>query len=83
MEQLTASEKELRIQYEKIMEYDQRLRISEEKYKAIISQMQLGMALYEGASGDDIFKYRLMDSNYSHETLTGLKKGDILGKRFF
>ncbi|WP_349944055.1 HD domain-containing phosphohydrolase [Lacrimispora sp. BS-2] len=83
VEQLTASEKELRIQYEKIMEYDQRLRISEEKYKAIIRQMQLGMALYEGAAGDDIFEYRLVDSNYSHEALTGLKKEDILGKRFF
>jgi diguanylate cyclase (GGDEF)-like protein/PAS domain S-box-containing protein/putative nucleotidyltransferase with HDIG domain len=82
VEQLTASEKELRIQYGKIMEYDQRLSLSEEKYKDIISQMQLGMALYEGASGDDIFKYRLVDSNYSYEALTGLQKEDILGKYF-
>lgn len=82
VDQLTVSEWELRIQYEKIVDYDQRLNVSEEKYKAVISQMQLGMALYEGSAGDDIFKYRLVDANHSHEVLTGLIKEDILGKYF-
>jgi len=61
---------------------DHNLSVSEEKYKAVINQMQLGMALYEGASGEDIFKYRLIDSNHSHEILTGLKKEEISGKYF-
>ncbi len=61
---------------------DHKLSVSEEKYKAVINQMQLGMALYEGASGEDIFKYRLIDSNHSHEILTGLKKEEISGKYF-
>ncbi|CUX68324.1 Cyclic di-GMP phosphodiesterase response regulator RpfG [Clostridium sp. C105KSO15] len=61
---------------------DHNLSVSEEKYKAVINQMQLGMALYESASGEDIFKYRLIDSNHSHEILTGLKKEEISGKYF-
>lgn len=61
---------------------DHNLSVSEEKYKAVINQMQLGMALYEGASGEDIFIYRLIDSNHSHEILTGLKKEEISGKYF-
>lgn len=83
VEQLTSSERELRIQYETIMEYDQRLNLSEEKYKTVISQMQLGMALYEGISDGNILKYRLVDVNHSHEVLTGLKKEDILGKYLY
>ncbi|MGL6221350.1 MAG: HD domain-containing phosphohydrolase [Lacrimispora sphenoides] len=67
----------------KVEQADQKLRVSEEKYKAVINEMQLGMALYEGASGEDIFKYRLVDSNHSYEILTGLKKEEIIGKYFF
>ncbi|WP_186422196.1 HD domain-containing phosphohydrolase [Lacrimispora celerecrescens] len=67
----------------KVEQADQKLRVSEEKYKAVINQMQFGMALYEGASGEDIFKYRLVDSNHSYEILTGLKKEEIIGKYFF
>ena len=66
----------------KVRMADHKLSVSEEKYKAVINQMQLGMALYEGASGEDIFKYRLVDSNHSHEILTGLKKEEISGKYF-
>ena len=83
LDQLTVSERELRIQYDTIMEYDQRLNVSEEKYKTVISQMQLGMALYERTSDDDIRNYRLVDANHSYEVLTGLKKEDIIGKYFF
>ncbi|SET53674.1 HD domain-containing phosphohydrolase [Lacrimispora sphenoides] len=67
----------------KVEQADQKLRVSEEKYKAVINQMQFGMALYEGASGEDLFKYRLVDSNHSYEILTGLKKEEIIGKYFF
>jgi diguanylate cyclase (GGDEF)-like protein/PAS domain S-box-containing protein/putative nucleotidyltransferase with HDIG domain len=67
----------------KVEQADQKLRVSEEKYKAVINEMQLGMALYEGAYGEDIFKYRLVDSNHSYEILTGLKKEEIIGKYFF
>ncbi|MDR7810632.1 HD domain-containing phosphohydrolase [Lacrimispora sp.] len=67
----------------KVEQADQKLRVSEEKYKAVINEMQLGIALYEGASGEDIFKYRLVDSNHSYEILTGLKKEEIIGKYFF
>lgn len=66
----------------KVEQADQKLRVSEEKYKAVIKQMQFGMALYEGASGEDLFKYRLVDSNHSYEILTGLKKEEIIGKYF-
>lgn len=83
VEQLTTSERKLRMQCEKIMEYDQKLHVSEEKYQGIISQMQLGMALYERLSDDDISGYRLVDVNQSYEIFTGLKKEDILGKNFF
>ncbi|WP_313579804.1 HD domain-containing phosphohydrolase [Lacrimispora sp.] len=67
----------------KVEQADQKLRVSEEKYKAVINQMQLGMALYEGVSGEDILKYRLVDSNHSYEVLTGLKKEEIIGKYYF
>lgn len=67
----------------KVEQADQKLRVSEEKYKAVINQMQFGMALYEGTSGEDLFKYRLVDSNQSYEILTGLKKEEIIGKYFF
>lgn len=82
VQQLTASEEELRNQYDQIVEFDSMLRISEEKYKALIHQMQLGLALYEGNT-NDIKHYKLIDTNDSHETLTGLKRNEILGKYFY
>lgn len=81
VQQLTASEEELRNQYDQIVEYDTMLRASEEKYKALVNQMQLGLALYEGNS-DDIMHFKLIDTNDSHEILTGLKKDEIMGKYF-
>ena len=82
VQQLTASEEELRNQYDQIVEFDSMLRISEEKYKALIHQMQLGLALYEGNT-NDIKHYKLIATNDSHETLTGLKRNEILGKYFY
>ncbi|WP_099469775.1 sensor domain-containing diguanylate cyclase/phosphohydrolase [Konateibacter massiliensis] len=83
VEQLTASESELRSQYDQIIEFDKMLRISEEKYKTLVSQMQLGLALYEGTTNEDILHYKLIDANYSHEVLTGFKKNEVLGKYFY
>lgn len=83
IEELTASEEELRTQYEQIVEYDEKLRISEEKYKSLITEMQLGLALYAGNPGDDLYHYKVVDTNYSHEVLTGFKQKDILGKYFY
>lgn len=82
VQQLTASEEELRNQYDQIVEYDTMLRASEEKYKALVNQMQLGLALYEGNS-DDIMNFKLIDTNDSHEILTGFKKDEIMGKYFY
>lgn len=83
VQQLTASEEELRNQYNQIVEYDKMLSLSEQKYKALITQMQLGLALYEGESKDNLFHYKLVETNQSHEILTGLKKKDVLGKYFY
>ncbi len=82
VEELTASDEELRTQYEQIVEYGEKLRVSEEKYKSLITEMQLGLALYAGNPGDDLYHYKVVDTNYSHEVLTGFKQKDIMGKYF-
>ena len=79
IQQLAASEEELRNQYEQILEFDRQLSKSEEKYKTLINQMQLGLALYEGESEEKIEDYHLIETNDSHERITGLKKEDIMG----
>lgn len=56
------------------------LRISEEKYKNLINQMQLGLALYEGIDDQHVENYVMIDVNDCHEQLTGLIKNEILGK---
>ncbi len=83
IEQLTASEEELRCQYDQIVEFDRKLSLSEERYKVLIHQMQLGVALYEGDSHDDIGRYKLIEVNHCHEVLTGFKNDTILGKRIY
>lgn len=80
--QLKASEEELRYHYDQIVEYDRKLSASEEKYKTLIRQMQLGVALYTGGPHDDIYRFKLIEVNHCHEELTGLKKEDVLGKCF-
>lgn len=81
LEQLTSSEEELRNQYDQTIENQIKLSKSEEKYKTLVNQMQLGLALYEGSFDEGVVNYILIDANDSHEVLTGLKKKDILGKR--
>ncbi|MFA9379270.1 MAG: HD domain-containing phosphohydrolase [Lachnotalea sp.] len=83
VEEMLISDEELRIQYDKIVEYDKKLKLSENKYKSLISEMQLGLALYEGTDTEDVNNYKLIDVNSCHETLTGYKKKDILGKYFY
>lgn len=82
VQQLLTSEEEIRTQYDKIIESDKRLGISEEKYKTLIKQMQQGLALHEvilNEQGETI-DYRFLEVNESYEKLTGLKKEDLVGK---
>lgn len=58
------------------------LKVSEEQYKLLTTQMQLGLALHEmiyDEQGNPI-DYRFMSVNDSFERLTGLKKEDLIGK---
>lgn len=82
IQEMVASEEELRNQYDQIVEFDKKLSASEEKYKGLITQMQLGIALYEGQHEDDISNYKLIDANNCHEALTGYKNSEIIGKYF-
>lgn len=56
---------------------------SEEKYRTMITQMQLGVAVHEMICDDSgtPMDYRFIDVNSSYEKLTGLKKENIIGKR--
>ncbi|MDX9882387.1 MAG: PAS domain S-box protein [Prolixibacteraceae bacterium] len=55
---------------------------SEEKYRAMVTQMQLGLAIHEIIPDDSgaPVDYRFIDVNPSYERLTGLKREDIIGK---
>ncbi len=56
---------------------------SEEKYRTMITQMQLGIAVHEIICDDNgtPVDYSFIDVNESFEKLTGLKKESIVGKR--
>lgn len=56
---------------------------SEEKYRTMITQMQLGVAVHEMICDDNgtPMDYRFIDVNSSYEKLTGLNREDIIGKR--
>lgn len=82
VDQITQNEEELRAQFEQLTQYGETLMASEEKYKALINQMNLGIALYEGNKGEDILDYRLIDANDCHEILTGLIRSEVIGKSF-
>jgi diguanylate cyclase (GGDEF)-like protein len=69
-------------QVEKIRDRDSEILRSETKYRTLIQQMQLGMALYEGSPGSPVEEYSLIDVNDSHGTMIGLKREDILGHTF-
>nr|WP_243190792.1 HD domain-containing phosphohydrolase [Clostridium botulinum] len=60
-------------------------KISEERYKTLVSEMQQGLVLFQGSDNEEekIINYKLLDSNASYERLTGLKKENILGKTLY
>ncbi|EPY2301692.1 diguanylate cyclase [Clostridium sporogenes] len=60
-------------------------KISEERYKTLVSEMQQGLVLFQGSGNEEgrIINYKLLDSNASYERLTGLKKENILGKTLY
>lgn len=59
-----------------------KLKMSEERYRTLVSKMYQGLSLYEGSGNADekFTNYRLLDANRSYEKLIGLKRKDILGK---
>jgi len=69
-------------QYEKLHERESETFRSEAKYRTLIQQMQLGMALYEGKPGASVEEYTLIDVNDSHEAMIGLRREEIIGKSF-
>ncbi|EPY2283376.1 HD domain-containing phosphohydrolase [Clostridium sporogenes] len=60
-------------------------KISEERYKTLVSEMQQGLVLFQGSGNEKgrIINYKLLDSNASYERLAGLKKENILGKTLY
>ncbi|NLU37860.1 MAG: PAS domain S-box protein [Bacteroidales bacterium] len=59
-----------------------RLSASENNFRNLINQMQLGMALHEIILNDQEqpVDYRFLDCNPAYEQLTGLNRSEILGK---
>jgi diguanylate cyclase (GGDEF)-like protein/PAS domain S-box-containing protein len=58
------------------------LRLSEERHRFLVAQMQQGLAVHEVVF-DEVGKsidYRFIDSNQSFERMTGLKHENIIGK---
>jgi len=58
------------------------LKTSEEQFRLLVSQMQLGLAVHEIICDKDgkPINYRFLSVNKSYEELTGLKSEDIIGK---
>ena len=59
------------------------IRRSEERFRSLFSNMTEGFALHEvitNESGEAV-DYRLLDINPAFERLTGMVKGDVLGRR--
>lgn len=73
---MTNSKEELKIQYDQTIESEKKLSKSEERYKALVSEMQQGLVLFQGSDNEEgkIINYKLLDSNASYERLTGLKR---------
>jgi PAS domain S-box-containing protein len=62
---------------------EEMLRESEQKYRTLVNQMQLGLAMHRiilDSSGKPV-DYIFLDVNNSFERLTGLKREEIIGKR--
>lgn len=55
---------------------------SEEKYRSLVTNMPLGLAVYETIMGEDgkPYDYRLISVNPSYEKTTGLKASERVGK---
>ncbi len=85
VKRLTNSKEELKIQYDQTIESEKKLSKSEERYKALVSEMQQGLVLFQGSDNEEgkVINYKLLDSNASYERLTGLKKEDILSKTLY
>lgn len=81
VQQIMASEEELRRQYEQIVESDKKLLISERKYKALVQEMQLGLAVYKGNQNLEVPDYILIDCNESHNRMIGMTKEFMMGKK--
>jgi len=58
------------------------LKESEEKFRLLVTQMQLGLAVHKIILNDkgEPIDYRFIDVNPSFEKMTGLKKSDVVGK---
>lgn len=58
------------------------LKTSEEQFRLLVSQMQLGLAVHEIVCNDDgiPIDYRFISVNKSYEELTGLKEEELVGK---
>lgn len=56
------------------------LKLSEERFKTLVSTMQQGLALYEGSPEEDVRNYRFLDANEAHERLTGINTKENSGK---
>ena len=58
------------------------LKMSEEKYKNLVDEMQQGLAIYEAIVNEkeEVIDYRFLDANESHEKITRLKNKDIFGE---
>ncbi|MFL0195379.1 diguanylate cyclase [Clostridium sp. WILCCON 0269] len=77
-EELSVSNKALKVQFNQIIE-------SQEKYKALVNEMQQGLALFQSSVNEkrEIINFKFLDINKSCERLMGLKKKNILGKNIF
>ena len=62
---------------------DEEVRNSEEKHRALVNQMQLGLAVHKiilNKKGEAV-DYLFLDVNPAYERITGLKKERVIGRR--
>ena len=61
---------------------ENRLRESEEKFRSLITQMQLGLAVHEIIFNHlkEPIDYRFLDLNPSYEKMTGLNRNSVIGR---
>jgi PAS domain S-box-containing protein len=79
---VTASKSELESEIEERKKAENALRQSEERYRNLFSSMSEGFAVHEiilDASGKP-FDYRFLEMNDAFEKLTGLSRGNVIGK---